>query len=196
MTMVEQAFELFSAQEPEGWRVELVEGEICVTSPNDGQHAEIVAELRDQATDPDRRLGCYTGIGLKVPGAMGRMGGTGGSDRTGTPDGPTGSRLLPDLTIAPKGSFRNQLVWQDPIPVLLVAEVTAAFTAHRDRVRKKRAYARAGIPLYLLIDREAGEAVVCAEPSGDGYDHRVIHKLGTQVPIPAPLGFTLDTSEF
>ncbi len=156
MTTVEQAFELFSAQEPKGWRVELVEGEICVTSVNDGQHAEIVAELRDQATDPDRRISCYTGIGLKVPGGTGDTGATGdtsgagtsgGPDGTGAPDGPAESRLLPDLTIARKGSFRNELVWQDPTPVLLVAEVTAAFTAHRDRVRKKRAYARAGIPL-------------------------------------------------
>ncbi|MFF3839842.1 Uma2 family endonuclease [Streptomyces sp. NPDC001930] len=194
MTTVEQVFELFSAQEPEGWRVELVEGEICVTGPGDGRHAETVAELRDRLydgrsdpdrqsdpdgrSDPDRQIRGYTGIGLRVPGR-----------------GPDG-RLVPDLTLAPKGSFRNELVWHAPDPVLLVAEVTSPSTARRDRVQKIRAYARGGIPLYLLIDREAGEAVVCSGPSGDDYGHKSVHKLGTQVPLPAPLGFTLDTAEF
>ncbi|MFD3530384.1 Uma2 family endonuclease [Streptomyces sp. NPDC058664] len=137
MTAVEQVFELYSAQEPEGRRLEPVEGEICMTSPNDGQHAEIVAELRDQVTGPDRLISCYTGIGLRVPGGA---------------DSPPGSarsaegRLVPDLAIAPRGSFANEQVWRLPAPVLLVAEVTSAFTAHRDRVQKVRAYACAGIP--------------------------------------------------
>ncbi|MFD3530383.1 hypothetical protein [Streptomyces sp. NPDC058664] len=53
-----------------------------------------------------------------------------------------------------------------------------------------------GHPLYLLIDREAGEAVMHSGPSGDVYGHQSIHKLGTQVPLPPPLGLTLDTSAF
>ncbi|WP_435974888.1 Uma2 family endonuclease [Streptomyces sp. Qhu_M48] len=182
MTTVEQVFERYSALEPEGWRVELVEGEICVTSPGDGHHAETVAELRDRlsdrSSDPDRSISGYTGIGLRAPGR-----------------GPDG-RLVPDLTLVPKGSFRNELVWQAPDPVLLVAEVASPLTAGRDRVQKVRAYARAGIPLYLLIDRDADEAVVCSGPAGDDYAHKSVHKLGTEVPLPAPLGFTLDTAEF
>ncbi|MEU6166375.1 Uma2 family endonuclease [Streptomyces tanashiensis] len=178
MTTVEQVFELYSAQEPEGWRVELIEGEVCVTSVNDGQHAVMVTELRDQLTDPDRQVSCYSGIGLRLPG------------------GPVYGRAVPDLTVARMRSFRNELVWQDPAPVVLVSEVTSAHTAHRDRVQKIRAYARAGIPLYLLIDREAGEAVVCSEPAGEDYAHTSIHKLGTVVPLPHPLGFDLDTGAF
>ena len=183
MTTVEQVFDLYSAQEPEGWRVELVEGEICLTSVNDGQHAEIVADLRDQLTsgDPDRRLSAYSGIGLRVP--------------PGGPGERAEGRVVPDLTLATRGSFRNALVWQAPDPVLLVTEVTSAFTAHRDRVRKARAYARAGIPVYLLIDRETGEAVVHSEPSGDSYGHTSVHRLGTVVPLPAPVPRALETTE-
>ncbi|MFE6072232.1 hypothetical protein [Streptomyces sp. NPDC056525] len=59
-----------------------------------------------------------------------------------------------------------------------------------------RAYARGGIPLYLLIDREAGEAVVGSEPSGGDFGHKSVHKLGTVVALPHPLGFALDTSAF
>ncbi|MCX5392103.1 hypothetical protein [Streptomyces sp. NBC_00094] len=63
-------------------------------------------------------------------------------------------------------------------------------------VQEIRAYARAGIPVHLLIDRGAGEAVVCSEPVGDAYAHKFIHTLGTVVPLPYPLGFELDTSAF
>ncbi|ALO09883.1 Integral membrane protein [Streptomyces venezuelae] len=183
MTTVEQVFELYSAQEPKGWRVELVEGEICVTSINDGQHAEIVADLRDQLTvcDPDRRMSAYTGIGLRVP--------------PGGPGERAEGRVVPDLTLATRGSFRNAFVWQASDCVLLVVEVTSAFTAGRDRVQKARVYARAGIPVYLLIDREAGEAVVHSEPSDGGYGGAAVHRLGTVVPLPAPVSCTLETTE-
>ncbi|MEU9293339.1 Uma2 family endonuclease [Streptomyces sp. NPDC048266] len=105
-------------------------------------------------------------------------------------------RVIPDLVIAPRDCFDDQQEWHAPDPVLLVAEVTSSSTASRDRVQKIRAYARAGIPVYLLIDRDADEAVVCSEPSGDDYGHKSIHKLGTAVALPHPLGFDLDTSAF
>ncbi|MFE1546560.1 Uma2 family endonuclease [Streptomyces sp. NPDC058718] len=143
-----------------------------------------MAVLRDQLTagDPDRRIGVYSGIGLRVP--------------PGGPGERVDGRVAPDLTLALRGSFRNKVVWQTPDPVLLVTEVTSAFTAHRDRVQKARSYARAGIPVYLLIDRETDEVVVHSEPSGDDYAHKSVHKLGKPVPLPAPLGFTLDTAAF
>lgn len=177
---VQETFELFSALAPKGWRVELIEGEIYVVPPANGDHEEIVTEVVEQviARRVDRELRNFTGIGLSLPGIADPV------------------RVIPDLVIAPKGSFDDQQEWHEADPVLLVAEVTSSSTASRDRVQKIRAYARAGIPLYLLIDRDANEAVVCSEPSGDDYGHKSIHKLGTQVPLPSPLGFTLDTSEF
>lgn len=175
---VQETFELFSASAPKGWRVELIEGEIYVVPPANGEHEEIVSELSGQVRDHDRGLGRYTGIGLSLPGTNGTV------------------RVIPDLAIAPKGSFGDQQDWHAPDPVLLVAEVTSPSTASRDRVQKIRAYARAGIPVYLMVDREADEAVVCSAPDGDDYTHKSIHKLGTEVPLPAPLGFTLDTAAF
>ncbi|MEU2549221.1 Uma2 family endonuclease [Streptomyces roseolus] len=177
---VEETFELFSTMAPKGWRVELIEGEIYVVPPANGEHEEIVTEVVEQviARRADKELRNFTGVGLSLPGA-----------------GDT-ARVIPDLVIAPKGSFADQQEWHAPDPVLLVAEVTSTSTAGRDRVQKIRAYARAGIPAYLMIDREAGEAVVCSEPEGDDYTHKSIHKLGTEVALPAPLGFTLDTAEF
>lgn len=95
---VEQAFELFSAAAPEGWRVELVEGEIYVVPPANGEHEEIVSELSGQVRDHDKKLGRYTGIGLNVPGAS----------ETG--------HVIPDLVVAPKGSFDDEDEWHDSAP--------------------------------------------------------------------------------
>ncbi|AZQ36146.1 Uma2 family endonuclease [Streptomyces cyaneochromogenes] len=176
----ERAFQLSSGAAPEGWRVELIEGEICVTPPANGEHAEIVSEVVGQVIDrcTDRSLRNYTGIGLNVPGASGT------------------SHVLPDLTVAPKGSFQDQEEWHDASPVLLVAEVTSNGTADRDRHMKIRGYARAGIPIYLLIDRDEAEVTVYSEPSGDEYTQNPKYKLGLTVPLPAPFGFELDTAEF
>ncbi|MFD9327243.1 Uma2 family endonuclease [Streptomyces sp. NPDC060065] len=177
---VEQAFELFSAAAPEGWRVELVEGEIYVSPPANGEHEEIVSEIVDQVAErrATRTLRSYTGIGLNVPGAS----------ETG--------HVIPDLAIASKGSFDDEEEWHAPSAVLLVAEVTSTSTADRDREKKIHGYARAGIPVYLLIDREEAEVTVYSDPSGDGYAKGPKHKLGLTVPLPAPLGFELDTKEF
>ncbi|MFE7950620.1 Uma2 family endonuclease [Streptomyces sp. NPDC057426] len=175
---VQETFELFSAEAPKGWRVELIEGEIYVVPPANGQHEEIVSELSGQFRDHDKRTGRYTGIGLYLPGASDPI------------------HVIPDLVIAPKGSFDDQQEWHSPEPVLLVAEVTSSSTAARDRDLKIRGYARAGIAVYLLIDREAGEAVVCSDPEDDDYTRKSAHRLGLSVPLPHPLGFALDTSEF
>ncbi|WP_369234486.1 Uma2 family endonuclease [Streptomyces sp. R21] len=177
---VEQVFELFSATAPKGWRVELIEGEICVTPPANGEHEEIVSEINRQVTKrgPDESLRNYTGIGLTVPGAS----------ETG--------HVVPDLVVAPKGSFDDQEEWHEPSGVVLVAEVTSASTADRDRDKKIHGYARAGIPVYLLIDREEGEVTVYSAPSGDDYAQGPKCKLGLTVQLPAPLGFELDTAEF
>ncbi|MFG2553839.1 Uma2 family endonuclease [Streptomyces sp. NPDC048581] len=177
-TSVEAAFERINAAAPRGWRVELIEGEIYVTPPANGEHEEVVSELSGQVRDHNKGVGRYTGIGLHVPGA---------SD--------TG-HVIPDLAIAPKGSFDDQEEWHEPTGVVLVAEVTSTSTADRDRDKKIHGYARAGIPVYLLIDREEGEVTVYSEPSGDDYTQNPKYKIGLAVPLPAPLGFELDTAEF
>ncbi|MGW2701486.1 Uma2 family endonuclease [Streptomyces sp. NPDC001340] len=113
-----------------------------------------------------------------------------------TPEAFGTGRVIPDLAVARKGTFAGKEVWHDPSAVLLVAEVTSHSTADRDRDKKIHGYARAGIPVYLLIDREAGEVTVHSKPSGADYAKAPKYKLGQTVPLPAPLGFDLDTSEF
>ncbi|MGW7515831.1 Uma2 family endonuclease [Streptomyces sp. NPDC054796] len=175
---VEDAFEAFDAAAPDGWRVELVEGEIHVVPPANGEHEEIVSEVTGQVRDHHKEFGRYTGLGLLIPGAS-----------------PTG-KIIPDLVVAPKGCFSDAQEFHDPSPVLLVGEVTSRSTGDIDRGPKLRGYARAGIPVYLLIDREADEVVVHSEPKGEEYTRRVQAKFSKKIALPEPLGFELDTAEF
>ncbi|WP_432013678.1 Uma2 family endonuclease [Streptomyces cucumeris] len=175
---VEDAFEALSAAAPEGWRVELIEGEIHVVPPANGEHEEIVSEVSGQVRDHRKDLGRYTGIGLLVPGAS-----------------PAG-RVVPDLVVAPKGSFSDALEYHAPGPAMLVGEVTSPSTADNDRGPKLRGYARSGIPFYLLIDRGRGQAVLHSLPTGTRYTRKVEVDLSQPLSLPEPLGFDLDTSEF
>lgn len=176
----EEAFDVFSAAAPQGWRVELIEGDIHVTPPANGEHEEIVSEAVDQVVQRrrDPNLRSFTGIGLFVPGAS----------RSG--------KVEPDLVLAPKGSFADQREYHDPGPVLLVAEVTSPSTGDNDRRKKIIGYARAGIPVYLLVDREAGRVVVHTQPEGEKYTSSATYELSAVVPLPEPLGFDLDTGQF
>jgi Uma2 family endonuclease len=175
---VEDAFDSISAAAPEGWRVELIEGEIHVTPPANGEHEEIVSELSGQVRDQRRTLGRYTGLGLEVPGGS-----------------PTG-RVIPDLVVAPKGSFDDQREYHDPAPVLLVGEVTSRSTSDQDRGGKLRGYAAAGIPLYLVVDRRSGVLQVYSEPADGRYTHCEEVALAKTVTLPEPLNVELDTGEF
>ncbi|WP_030679053.1 Uma2 family endonuclease [Streptomyces rimosus] len=176
---VEDAFEALSAAAPKGWRVELIEGEIHVAPPPVGRHEEVVSELSGQVRDHRKDLGRYTNVGLTVPGAS------------------SSGKVIPDLAIAPKGSFDDEVDYHDPSPVMLVVEVLSSTTAGNDRIKKLRGYARAGIPIYLLIDRAADLAILCTEPSGERYlCMSEIDLAKKAISLPDPLNFEIDTSQF
>ncbi|MFC4376657.1 Uma2 family endonuclease [Nocardia halotolerans] len=104
-------------------------------------------------------------------------------------------RARPDGALAPTGVFAGQPEWADPAPVLMVVEVTSRDQDTDRRVRREepRAYARTGIPVYLLIDREKGCVVVRSDPVDGEYERMMIQPFGAEVEIPAPVGVTLDT---
>ncbi len=63
----------------------------------------------------------------------------------------------------------------------------------RDRVEKPLAYARTGIPVYLLIDREACDVTVFSEPDGRRYANTRTVEFGNDVELPDPVNVTLRT---
>jgi Uma2 family endonuclease len=173
-----EAFEELDHALPGGFTAELINGRIIVAPAPDGDHDEDVMYVADQirARVPEVRL--YQERGLAV-------------------DTYRDGRARADGAVAPRGYFRGQKSWADASGVLLVVEVTsgAEVDAEVDRVEKRDAYAASGIPVYLLVDRHRGEAVVHWGPANGRYKHRSSAVFGEKLLLPEPFGFELDTSE-
>ncbi|WP_233526272.1 Uma2 family endonuclease [Actinomadura spongiicola] len=130
---------------PEGFRAELIDGEIVVTPPPVGDHEHCVAPIIEQIIRNSAiELECSGNKGLRVPGV----------------DGHPDNRVIPDITFvcAERDAFRGAPAWMPAADdtVIMVVEVTSA-RPERDRVAKRNGYARAGIPFYLLVDPERGQ---------------------------------------
>ncbi|WP_433660126.1 Uma2 family endonuclease [Nocardia sp. CA-128927] len=159
-----------------GLRLEFVEGKLSAKPLPNANHGCIVAWLIRMFVLNRPELWLSTAQGLVV-----------GDDRTG--------RARPDGVLADAEAFVGQGKWADADPVLMVAEVTShdEDADRRSRTDKPRAYATAGIPVYLLIDRAAREVGVYSGLSADRYQQVVTMPFGTEVLLPEPLGITLDT---
>lgn len=111
-------------------------------------------------------------------------------------DGHRDSRARPDGVVAPLDAFVGYGEWAPSRDVVMAVEVTShdSDTNKRDRVEKPAAYAEAGIPLYLLIDRDSAEIVLYSEPTAGKYQETRRYAFGRAVPLPEPIGITADTA--
>ncbi|MET9417548.1 Uma2 family endonuclease [Streptomyces klenkii] len=177
--MLTEQFEVLAelaVREAEGVRLEFISGKMGVKAVPDGLHSEIILWLQQVCMQHRPQLGLYGDRGLKIE-----------TYRKG--------RARPDGTLAPSGHFVQAGGWAEPDGVLMAVEVTSHdhATDKRDRVERPRAYAESGIPVYLLIDRDADEVTVCSEPAEGTYQERHTAAFGRSVELPAPVGFLLDT---
>ncbi|MEU3355898.1 Uma2 family endonuclease [Streptomyces sp. NPDC037389] len=163
-------------REAEGLRLEFIDGKMGVKAVPDGLHETITMWLVRQCLQHRPDMDLHTGQGLKIE-----------TCRKG--------RARPDGTLAPTGHFVRAGEWAEPDGVLMTVEVTSHDydTNRRDRVEKPRAYAESGIPVYLLLDRDADEVTVYSEPVEGAYQERHTAAFGKSIELPGPVGFTLDT---
>ncbi|MER7405376.1 Uma2 family endonuclease [Streptomyces sp. NPDC000070] len=169
----------YAEREIETVSFEFLGGRIGVRKATNGNHSTVVAWLTSQWMQARPELGLYACRGLKVE-----------ARRHG--------RALPDGALAPLGHFGGQGDWSEPDGVLMVVEITShdSHTHNRDRVEKPQAYAEAGIPVYLLIDRDSLLIRVHSDPHPEiGYRALHVEKLGGKVTLPDPVGIELDTEE-
>ncbi|MER7579422.1 Uma2 family endonuclease [Kitasatospora sp. NPDC097691] len=157
---------------PLGFKAELIEGEIVVTPPPDGAHETAFSLLT-------RQFMRKVEADLDLSGNKGLV----------TPKG----RFIPDGTLSPVGHFEHADSWASAEGVLLVFEITST-NPHKDRESKRRGYAAAGIPCYLLIDRGDGMVTLFTGPEGEDYITRTQVEFGKTIDLPAPFSFTLDTA--
>ncbi|GGV09891.1 hypothetical protein GCM10010495_23700 [Kitasatospora herbaricolor] len=165
-----QAF--LELETPAGFKAELIEGEIVVTPPPDGDHEDVIARFA-------RAVARHAAEELYVSGGKGLI----------TPNG----RFIPDATVAPVGHFRAQDSWSKPTDVRLVLEDTST-RPDNDRGVKRLGYAAADIPCYLLVDRTDGNVTLFAAPEDGDYTAHVQVPFGKPLDLPAPFSFALDTA--
>ncbi|WP_433472883.1 Uma2 family endonuclease [Spirillospora sp. CA-142024] len=169
---------------PEGFRAELIDGEIVVTPPPLGDHEDWIAEISLQIVRNSPRRFHWAGQkGLIIPGDDERQ----------------ESRVIPDMVIAPAELrlFRGAPEWMRVASdgIAMVVEVTST-RPKTDRGSKRYGYARAGIPLYLLVDRGEERVVLFSGPDGKDYGHIDQVQIGKTLPLPEPFEIELDTSGF
>jgi len=158
---------------PEGYRAEIIEGAIEVSPTGRLSHAQIANRLRralDRFLDGSESA-CYQDANVI-------------HKRRG---------WIPDAFVAPEDlepyADEDGVGVQSKALHLVVAVVSPGKSNQdRDRVRKRREYARAGIPMYVLIDDHDGQGAVTlfTGPRPDKADWEDIHRVpyGTDVTIP------------
>ncbi|WP_405581685.1 Uma2 family endonuclease [Streptomyces sp. NBC_01092] len=167
---------------PEGLRAELIEGELVVTPVPDGHHEHCISRIVGQMyrrTATDTQFSGNKGLKLK------------------SADSYPQDHVIPDGTFAPKELrlFRGADPWMSCEGVAMVLEVTSP-KPRTDVEIKRRCYARAGIPLYLLVDREASWITLFSAPELGDYQELRAVAFGRPIALPEPFGFALETKDF
>lgn len=163
------------------WRAEIREEGIVMVPPPGWVHNDIAELIQRQLYKaiPDN-WAAHQGSGMAIPDL---------------------ERLrIPDLLVIPRAAFPNES--NQPLPadeVLLAVEITSPHNANDDRAIKKAEYARAGVALYLLVDRynPRGPSVTLLSDPRDG-DYRDSHRVafGEPIELPEPFDLKLDTTGF
>ncbi|MFG3024685.1 Uma2 family endonuclease [Streptomyces sp. NPDC048254] len=171
-----EEFEQLERHAPETVWLEFINGKVQVKPLPDGNHSEIYMWLLEQCMQlrPDLRL--HPERGLKTE-----------AYRKG--------RARADGVLVPKGSLKGKGEWSETSGVAMAVEITSfdSDTNQRDRVEKPDGYAAAGIPVYLLIDRDDCSIVVFNQPEDGRYRHEEKLPFGAAVKLPEPVNITLDT---
>ncbi|MEV7022366.1 Uma2 family endonuclease [Kitasatospora sp. NPDC093558] len=163
---------------PEGFKAELIRGEIVMMAGPDMVHNVIVEAIQDQI--PRARWHRLTTQDIDLPGLT--------------------SEPQPDLVVFERdAASRGRLL---PAPLLtLVVEVVSKTSVLRDYRTKRELYAEGTIPVYLIVDPIKAVCVLLTEPnraSASGLPDYVsarTTKFGEPIPVDL-LGISLDTSEF
>ncbi|ARF59578.1 hypothetical protein B1H19_20265 [Streptomyces gilvosporeus] len=167
------------AGSPECVRAQLIEGEMVVTTAQAGSHEHCLSRFTEQVVRRHEfSISAHKGLVLPSYGPH--------------PD----NHVIPDLTIVGRREFRGAPPWWRPYGELKMVVEATGDRPELDRTAKRRSYALARIPLYLLIDRERAATTLFREP-GDG-DYLVHHTaaFGKPVPLPSPFSFDLETTDF
>ncbi|WP_030855666.1 Uma2 family endonuclease [Streptomyces sp. NRRL F-4474] len=105
------------------------------------------------------------------------------------------NEFCPDLAVVPAVEADRNLSAYPPDLVELAVEVVSRGSIRNDYEVKDRAYARRGIPHYLIFDPYKAHCVTLWNPGPDGYRGRDTIPYGGEVTVETGIGkLVIDTS--
>ncbi|MEV6973812.1 Uma2 family endonuclease [Kitasatospora sp. NPDC093806] len=164
---------------PEGFKAELIRGEIVMMAGRDMVHNLIIRAIQHQT--PYDRWNALTTQDVAFVGAV--------------------SEPQPDLVVFERGAVEESGRLLSASAVTLAVEVVSKTSVFRDYRTKRELYAEGAIPVCLIVDPIKGLCVLLTEPTraaASGLPDYVVErttKFGEPVPLDL-LGITLDTTEF
>ncbi|WP_052866848.1 Uma2 family endonuclease [Streptomyces niger] len=162
---------------PEGFKAELLRGEIVMMAGPDLVHNRIVLRVLRQI--PEQRWDCLQTQDIDL------------LSETSEPQ--------PDLVVLDRDAGPESGRLLPAGVVTMLVEVVSKSSVERDYGVKRSIYAAGKIPAYLIVDPIMGQCVLLTEPTGSGedadYTVQRITKFGDPVPLDL-LGVELDTSKF
>ncbi|MGW6705721.1 Uma2 family endonuclease [Streptomyces sp. NPDC054956] len=157
-----------------GHRTELIGGAIVATPlrPTDNSTVQALwTQLKDQLSDD---WGYLSDVAVPFDGD---------------------NEFCPDLAVVPGVEADKNLSAYQPDLVELVIEVVSPSSVRNDYEVKDRAYARRGIPHYLIFDPYKAQCTTLWNPGPDGYRGRDVFPYGEKVTLETGIGeVSLDTS--
>lgn len=174
---LDEMFERLGEAFPEGFKIEIIGGAVFV-SPQRRRHWKIIRMILRQLED---HFGADAEIDSDV--------------RMDFPGGLNG--LCPDLAKIFDEAEPDENDRFSPEDVELIVEIISRGTARNDYGSKKTLYARAGIPLYIIVDPYTGKCHAFGGPEGDVYENELTAKFGDPLDLkPLGLDLTLSTDKF
>jgi Uma2 family endonuclease len=164
-------------------RVEYVdEGVLLIMNPPGIGHRRIVRAIAD-----DAKRAFYTGA-VTINWA------TDENYQWDLPDS-SGRFYIPDIAFIHPDATTTE---EERAAIALVVEVTSPTspdTVLNDRTTKPVQYAKAGVPLYLLVDQELGRWTLFGLAEGwERYQVAADGAYGEEISLPAPLNFSLTSA--
>ncbi|QPL96587.1 Uma2 family endonuclease [Streptomyces clavuligerus] len=156
-----------------GYRVEIIGGSVTVAPPADGKHSVALTRLTlllGAAGLVSEESEVVQAIGLWLP--------------TGIDD-----FAIPDLAVVDADFVEHHIKYNcyDPAVFRLVLEVTSS-NYQMDLKQKVNAYAEAGVPVYVIVDRKHQRLHVLTGPEAGDYTHHQVHAPGEHVTLPDSIG--------
>ncbi|KUO08065.1 Uma2 family endonuclease [Streptomyces sp. DSM 15324] len=161
---------------PDGYKAEIVRGNIVVSPWSKGYYEDLIELVCDQLRPrlPEGHRISTTPYLFVFPGAERAYG--------------------PDIHAGHRGAYRTTSNRLDGEGLSFVAELTSVSTRDADLTEKVEVYGKAGVQVYLVLDMQKQQATVYWTPTARGYRSSCSMPIGEKLPIPAPFDCILDSS--